>query len=79
MTWGVRAGMFVVPAAAFVATRRIRRGPRSREGGLVAHGRATGVVKRPPYGECAEVRRPLDRARPHTPTAHERPRGTRRP
>lgn len=50
--------MFVVPAAAFAVTRRIRLGLRS--------------IKRLPYGECVEVHQPLGRARLHTPTAHER-------
>ncbi|MER5832296.1 hypothetical protein ABT116_15965, partial [Streptomyces sp. NPDC002130] len=47
------------------------RGPGDRE--LVAHGRATGVIKRLAHGEYVEVHEPLDRARLHTLTAHERP------
>jgi ubiquinol-cytochrome c reductase cytochrome b subunit len=37
----------------------------------VAHGRATGVVKRLPHGEYVEVHRPLGPAELHTLTEHE--------
>lgn len=73
VTWAVRAGMFVVPAVVFVVTRRICLGLQLRDRELVAHGRATGVIKRLAHGEYVEVHEPLDRARLHTLTAHERP------
>ncbi|MEU0219733.1 cytochrome bc complex cytochrome b subunit [Streptomyces sp. NPDC006265] len=73
VTWAVRTGMFLVPAVVFVVTRRICLGLRLRDRELVAHGRATGVIKRLPHGEYAEAHEPLDRARLHTLTAHERP------
>ncbi|MEU3937407.1 cytochrome bc complex cytochrome b subunit [Streptomyces sp. NPDC029044] len=73
VTWAVRAGMFVVPAVVFVVTRRICLGLQDRDRKLVAHGRATGVIKRLPHGEYVEVHEPLDPARLHTLTAHQRP------
>ncbi|MFE2042308.1 cytochrome bc complex cytochrome b subunit [Streptomyces sp. NPDC059477] len=73
VTWAVRIGTFAVPAAAFVITRRICLGLRLRDRELVAHGRETGRIVRLPHGEYVEVHEPLDRARRHTLTAHERP------
>ena len=73
VTWAVRTGMFLVPAVVFVVTRRICLGLQLSDRELVAHGRATGVIKRLPHGEYVEVHEPLDRARLHTLTAHERP------
>ena len=72
VTWAVRTGMFLVPAVVFVVTRRICLGLQLSDRELVAHGRATGVIKRLPHGEYVEVHEPLDRARLHTLTAHER-------
>ncbi|MER6243891.1 cytochrome bc1 complex cytochrome b subunit [Streptomyces griseorubiginosus] len=73
VTWAVRIGMFVVPAVVFVGTRRICLGLQLRDRELVLHGRETGVIKRLPHGEYVEVHQPLDQARLHTLTAHERP------
>ncbi|MEV0238358.1 cytochrome bc complex cytochrome b subunit [Streptomyces sp. NPDC050674] len=73
VTWAVRTGMFVVPAVVFVVTRQICTGLRLRDRELVAHGRATGVIKRLPHGEYVEVHEPPDPGRLHTLTAHERP------
>jgi ubiquinol-cytochrome c reductase cytochrome b subunit len=73
VTWAVRIAMFAVPAAVFVVTRRICLGLQLRDRELVLHGRETGVIKRLPHGEYVEVHEPLDRARLHTLTAHERP------
>jgi ubiquinol-cytochrome c reductase cytochrome b subunit len=73
VTWAVRIGVLVVPAVVFVATRRICLGLQLRDRELVLHGRETGVIKRLPHGEYVEVHQPLDQARLHTLTAHERP------
>ncbi|GGY05813.1 cytochrome bc1 complex cytochrome b subunit [Streptomyces djakartensis] len=73
VTWTVRIGVFVVPAVVLVVTRRICLGLRLRDRELVLHGRATGVIRRLPHGEYVEVHEPLDQARLHTLTAHERP------
>ncbi len=51
--------------------RRICLGLQLRDRELVAHGRATGVVKRLPHSECVEVHRPLRPAELHTLTEHE--------
>ncbi|GGW48713.1 hypothetical protein GCM10010340_28850 [Streptomyces griseoloalbus] len=73
VTWAVRIAVFVVPAVVLVVTRRVCLGLRLRDRQLVAHGRATGVIKRLPHGEYVEVHEPLDRARLHILTAHDRP------
>ncbi|MEV0634905.1 cytochrome bc complex cytochrome b subunit [Streptomyces sp. NPDC050619] len=73
VTWAVRIAVFVVPAVVFVVTRRICLGLQLRDKEMVLHGRETGVIKRLPHGEYVEVHQPLDQARLHTLTAHERP------
>ena len=73
VTWAVRIGIFLVPAVVFVVTRRICLGLQLRDRELVLHGRETGVIKRLPHGEYVEVHQPLDQARPHTLSAHQRP------
>jgi ubiquinol-cytochrome c reductase cytochrome b subunit len=72
VTWTVRIGLLVVPVAVFVVTRRICLGLQHRDRELVAHGRATGVIRRLPHGEYVEVHRPLGPAELHTLTEHER-------
>ncbi|MFE4669892.1 cytochrome bc complex cytochrome b subunit [Streptomyces sp. NPDC056716] len=72
VTWAVRIGILAVPAAVFVITRRICLGLRLRDRELVTHGRETGRIVRLPHGEYVEVHEPLDPARRHTLTAHER-------
>ncbi|WP_369252883.1 cytochrome bc complex cytochrome b subunit [Streptomyces sp. R41] len=72
VTWTVRTALFVVPVVVFVVTRRICLGLQRRDRELVAHGRATGVIKRLPHGEYVEVHRPLSRAELHTLTEHTR-------
>ncbi|WP_405866485.1 cytochrome bc complex cytochrome b subunit [Streptomyces sp. NBC_01515] len=74
VTWAVRVAVFVVPALAFVVTRRICLGLQLRDAELVLHGRETGVIKRLPHGEYVELHRPLSRAELHTLTAHKQPR-----
>ncbi|OIJ68901.1 cytochrome b [Streptomyces mangrovisoli] len=73
VTWAVRVGVFAVPAAVFVVTRRICLGLQARDRELVEHGRETGVIKRLPDGGYVAVHEPLDQARLHTLTAHLRP------
>ncbi|MCW8380452.1 cytochrome bc1 complex cytochrome b subunit [Streptomyces justiciae] len=73
VTWVVRIGVFAVPATVFVITRRICLGLQLRDRDLVLHGRETGVIKRLPHGEYIELHEPLNQARLHTLTAHERP------
>ncbi|WAZ25868.1 cytochrome b N-terminal domain-containing protein [Streptomyces cinnabarinus] len=73
VTWTIRIGVFVLPVVVFVVTRRICLGLQHRDRELVAHGRETGIIKRLPHGEYVELHEPLDQARLHTLTAHERP------
>ncbi|WP_261720238.1 cytochrome bc complex cytochrome b subunit [Streptomyces sp. FZ201] len=73
VTWTIRIAVLVVPVLAFVLTRRICLGLQLRDRELIAHGRETGIVKRLPHGEYVELHEPLDQARLHTLTAHERP------
>jgi ubiquinol-cytochrome c reductase cytochrome b subunit len=71
VTWTVRISLLVVPVVVFVVTRRFCLGLQLRDRELVAHGRATGVVRRLPHGEYVEVHRPLGPAELHTLTEHE--------
>ncbi|MEU0430792.1 cytochrome bc complex cytochrome b subunit [Streptomyces sp. NPDC006290] len=72
VTWTVRISLLVVPVVVFVVTRRFCLGLQLRDRDLVAHGRATGVVRRLPHGEYVEVHRPLGPGELHTLTEHER-------
>ncbi|MFF3346300.1 cytochrome bc complex cytochrome b subunit [Streptomyces sp. NPDC002779] len=74
VTWVIRIAVFVLPVAVFALTRRICLGLQLRDRELIEHGRETGIVKRLPHGEYAELHEPLTQARLHTLTAHERPR-----
>ncbi|MFE4860617.1 cytochrome bc complex cytochrome b subunit [Streptomyces sp. NPDC056670] len=73
ITWFVRVGFFVVPALAFVVTKRFCLGLQRRDRDKVLHGRESGIVKRLPHGEYVEVHDPLSQAELHTLTAHEQP------
>jgi ubiquinol-cytochrome c reductase cytochrome b subunit len=73
VTWAARIGLFAVPVAVFIATRRICLGLQRRDRELVLHGRETGVVKRLPHGEFVEAHQPLSPAERHTLTQHEQP------
>lgn len=70
ITWTMRIGFFVVPAVVFVVTKRWAMGLQRKDRELVLHGRESGLIKRLPHGEYAEVHRPLTQARRHTLTAH---------
>ena len=71
ITWFVRIGVFVLPVAAFVVTKKICMGLQRRDRAKVLHGRETGTVKRLPTGEYIEVHEPLAQAELHTLTQHE--------
>ncbi|MEV0227263.1 ubiquinol-cytochrome c reductase cytochrome b subunit [Streptomyces sp. NPDC050704] len=71
VTWAVRIGLFVVPLAVYVVTKRWALGLQRRDRDKVLHGRATGVIKRLPHGEYVEVHEPLSRQQLHALTAHE--------
>ncbi|TXS41774.1 cytochrome bc1 complex cytochrome b subunit [Streptomyces sp. OR43] len=71
VTWAVRIGLFAVPVLAFLITKRVALALQRQDRDKVLHGRESGVIRRLPHGEYAEVHEPLDQARLHTLTAHE--------
>jgi quinol---cytochrome-c reductase cytochrome b subunit len=73
ITWFVRIGFFVLPPAAFLATKRICLGLQRRDRDKVLHGRETGIIKRLPHGEYIEVHEPLSQEQRHILTAHAQP------
>ncbi|MFJ3799174.1 cytochrome bc complex cytochrome b subunit [Streptomyces sp. NPDC090088] len=71
VTWTVRVGLLAVPALAYAVTKRIALGLQRADRDKVLHGRETGVVRRLPHGEFAEVHEPLGREELHLLTQHE--------
>jgi ubiquinol-cytochrome c reductase cytochrome b subunit len=71
VTWVIRVGLFIVPWAAYVLTKRCALGLQRRDRDTVLHGRETGVIKRLPHGEFVEVHAPLSQERLHLLTQHE--------
>ncbi|MFD5742476.1 cytochrome bc complex cytochrome b subunit [Streptomyces massasporeus] len=71
ITWFVRFGVFVLPVAAFLVTKKICMGLQRRDRAKVLHGRETGTIKRLPTGEYIELHEPLAQAELHTLTQHE--------
>ncbi|ROQ60141.1 menaquinol-cytochrome c reductase cytochrome b subunit precursor [Streptomyces sp. 840.1] len=71
VTWAVRIALFVVPAAAYLVTKRCALGLQRRDRDKVLHGRETGVIRRLPHGEFIEVHEPLSRQELHVLTSHE--------
>jgi ubiquinol-cytochrome c reductase cytochrome b subunit len=63
ITYSVRVGIFLVPAVAYVVTRRICLGLQRRDRDKLLHGRETGRIRRLPHGEFVEVHERLDRQR----------------
>ncbi|MBO1330892.1 cytochrome bc complex cytochrome b subunit [Streptomyces sp. VRA16 Mangrove soil] len=73
ITWTVRIGVFVVPALAYVITKRICNGLQRRDREKSLHGRESGIIKRLPHGEYIEVHEPLTKAELYTLNSHEQP------
>jgi ubiquinol-cytochrome c reductase cytochrome b subunit len=73
ITWFMRFAIFIGPVIAFIVTKRICLALQRSDREMVLHGLETGVIMRLPHGEYIEVHQPLDQARLHTLTAHERP------
>ncbi|WP_405019818.1 cytochrome bc complex cytochrome b subunit [Kitasatospora sp. NBC_00070] len=71
ITRAVRVGVFVVPVAVFLITKRWCLGLQRRDRDKVLHGRETGIIKRMPHGEFVELHEPLPQAELHRLTAHE--------
>ncbi|MFD3701046.1 cytochrome bc complex cytochrome b subunit [Streptomyces sp. NPDC058646] len=63
ITYGVRIGIFLVPALTYVITKRIALGLQLRDRDKLLHGRETGRIRRLPHGEFVEVHERLDRGR----------------
>jgi ubiquinol-cytochrome c reductase cytochrome b subunit len=59
VTWIARVLIFVGPAVAFFATRRICLGLQRKDKELLEHGLETGVIRQLPTGEFIEVHRPV--------------------
>ncbi|MEU4489221.1 cytochrome bc complex cytochrome b subunit [Streptomyces purpurascens] len=71
ITWFVRIGVFVLPVAAFIVTKKICMGLQRRDRAKVLHGMETGTIKRLANGEYIEIHEPLSQARLFTLTQHE--------
>ncbi len=71
VTWAVRIGLFAVPFAVYVVTKRWALALQRADRDQVLHGRETGTIKRMPYGAYVEVHQPLGRDKLHTLTQHE--------
>ncbi|MER5829545.1 cytochrome bc complex cytochrome b subunit [Streptomyces sp. NPDC002130] len=71
ITWFVRIGVFVLPVAAFIVTKKICMGLQRRDRAKVLHGRESGTIKRLPTGEYIELHEPLTQGELFTLTQHE--------
>ncbi|HQY34338.1 cytochrome bc complex cytochrome b subunit [Actinotalea sp.] len=71
ITLTLRAMLFIAPAVAFWATKRIALGLQRKDRELVLHGHETGRVLRFDNGEVIEVHRPLDEFERWTLVHHE--------
>jgi ubiquinol-cytochrome c reductase cytochrome b subunit len=60
ITWIARVLIFVGPAVAFIAARRICLGLQRKDAELLEHGLETGIIRQMPNGEFIEVHRPVD-------------------
>jgi ubiquinol-cytochrome c reductase cytochrome b subunit len=59
-TWAARVGIFVLPAIAYIATKRICLGLQRKDVHLLEHGVETGIIRQMPGGEFIEETRPVD-------------------
>jgi ubiquinol-cytochrome c reductase cytochrome b subunit len=59
ITWIARVLVFVGPAVAFWATRRICIGLQRRDAGMLAHGYESGIIRQLPNGAYIEVHQPV--------------------
>jgi ubiquinol-cytochrome c reductase cytochrome b subunit len=59
VTWISRVLVFVAPAVAFIATRRICLGLQRKDKELLEHGLETGIIRQLPDGGFIEVERPV--------------------
>ncbi|MFF4653038.1 hypothetical protein [Streptomyces sp. NPDC001380] len=70
VTWGVRIGLLVVPAAACTTAQRWALGLQREDRDTVLHGRETGLIGRLPHGGYVELHEPLSQAELHLLTQH---------
>lgn len=59
ITWTLRFGLFILPAIAFVITKRICLALQRRDRDKLLHGRETGQILRLPHGEFIEIHAPI--------------------
>ena len=59
VTWIARFAVFLGPAIAYVATKRICLGLQRKDRELLHHGLETGIIRQLPTGEFIEVHRPV--------------------
>jgi ubiquinol-cytochrome c reductase cytochrome b subunit len=59
ITWTLRFALFIVPAIAFVVTKRICLALQRRDRDKLLHGRETGQILRLPHGEFIEIHAPI--------------------
>jgi ubiquinol-cytochrome c reductase cytochrome b subunit len=60
VTWTARIGIFVGPAIAYWATKRICLGLQRKDNHLLEHGVETGIIRQLPGGEFIEETRPVE-------------------
>ncbi len=58
-TWAARVGIFVLPAIAYIITKRICLGLQRKDNHLIEHGVETGIIRQLPGGEFIEETRPV--------------------
>ena len=59
ITWIARVAVFVVPVAAYFATKRLCLGLQRRDAEMLAHGVESGIIRQLPDGEFIEVHTPV--------------------
>jgi ubiquinol-cytochrome c reductase cytochrome b subunit len=59
MLWTARVGVLVLPPLAYLATYRLCLGLHLHDREILEHGIPTGIIKRLPHGEFAEMHQPL--------------------
>lgn len=73
ITWAVRIGVFLVPWATYVITKRICLGLQLRDRDKLLHGRESGKIVRLPHGEFVEVHERLERGQEYALLSKETP------
>ncbi|WP_329460644.1 cytochrome bc1 complex cytochrome b subunit [Streptomyces sp. NBC_01497] len=74
ITWFVRIALFAAPIASFTVTKRFCLALQRRDREKILHGRESGIIKRLPHGEFAEIHEQLSQGELYRLTSHEQPR-----